>query len=99
MTTAIPQIAHSRRFLTADNVREEQVQTVWEAIALHTTRGVTRYMRSEVALLNSAVGLDALGTGFDQFPSDSRDAIVATERRADVELVGDGGRSRRGATS
>jgi hypothetical protein len=54
----------------------EPVQTVWEAIAPHATRGVTRYMRSEVALLNSAVGLDALGTGFDQFPSDLRDAIV-----------------------
>jgi HD domain len=89
----------ARRFLTAHNVCEEQVQTVWEAIALHTTRGVTRYMRSEVALLNSGVGLDALGTGFDQFPSDLRDAIVATERRADVELVDDGGQSRRGATS
>jgi hypothetical protein len=34
-------------------------------------------MRPEVALLHSGVGLDALGTGFDQFPSELRDAIVA----------------------
>jgi hypothetical protein len=67
----------ARQFLTARNVPEEQVQTVWEAIALHTTRGVTQYMRSEVALLNSGVGLDVLGKGFDQFPSELRDAIVA----------------------
>jgi hypothetical protein len=67
----------ARQFLTAHNVREEQVQIVWEAIALHTTRGVTQYMRSEVALLNSGVGLDVLGTGVDQFPSELRDAIVA----------------------
>ena len=67
----------ARQFLTEHDVREEQIQTVWEAIALHTTRGVTRYMRPEVALLNSGVGLDALGTGFDHFPSELRDAIVA----------------------
>src|SRR6478752_5874373 len=48
----------ARQFLTAHNVPEEQVQTVWEAIALHTTPGVTRYTRSEVALLNSGVALD-----------------------------------------
>jgi hypothetical protein len=67
----------ARQFLTAHNVPEAQVQIVWEAIALHTTRGVTQYMRSEVALLNSGVGLDALGTGFDQFPSELRAAILA----------------------
>jgi hypothetical protein len=48
----------------------------WEAIALHTTPGVTQYMRPEVALLNSGVALDVLGEGFDQFPSDLRDEIV-----------------------
>ena len=67
----------ARQFLTAHNVPEEQVQTAWEAIALHTTPGVTQYMRPEVALLQSGVWLDVLGTGFDQFPSDLRDAIVA----------------------
>jgi hypothetical protein len=67
----------ARQFLTAHNVPEEQVQTAWEAIALHTTPGVTQYMRPEVALLYSGVGLDVLGKGFDQFPSELRDAIVA----------------------
>ena len=31
--------------LAAHNVPEEQVQTVWEAIALHTTPGITQHMR------------------------------------------------------
>jgi hypothetical protein len=66
-----------RRFLTAHKVPEERVQLAWETIALHTTPGVTQYMRPEVALLYSAVGLDALGKGFDQFPSDLRETIVA----------------------
>jgi hypothetical protein len=34
-------------------------------------------MRPEVALLYSAVLLDVLGRGLDQFPSDLRDEIVA----------------------
>jgi len=67
----------ARQFLTAHNIPEGQVQTVWEAIALHTTRGVTQYMRSEVALLFSGMALDVLGAGFDQFPSALRDDIVA----------------------
>jgi hypothetical protein len=67
----------AREFLSAHNVPEEQVQTAWEAIALHTTPGVTQYMRPEIALLYSGVGLDVVGAGFDRFPSELRDAIVA----------------------
>jgi len=67
----------ARQFLTAHHVPEERVQTVWEAIALHTTPGITQHMRPEVALLYSGVGLDVLGTGFDQFSSKLRDEIVA----------------------
>jgi hypothetical protein len=67
----------ARQFLSAHNVPQEQVQTVWEAIALHTTPGIPQYMRSEVALLYSGVGLDVLGKGFEQFPSDLREQIVA----------------------
>jgi hypothetical protein len=67
----------ARQFLTAHNVPEEQIQIVWEAIALHTTPGIPQYMRPEVALLYSGVGLDVLGKGFDQFPLELRDEIVA----------------------
>lgn len=67
----------ARQFLSAHNVPEEQVQTAWEAIALHTTPGITQYMRPEVALLYSGVGLDVLGRGIDRFPFELRDAIVA----------------------
>src|SRR4029450_12306273 len=67
----------ARQFLSAYNVPEEQGQTAWEAVALHTPPGVTQYMRPEIALLYSGVGLDVLGKGFDQFPSELRDEIVA----------------------
>jgi hypothetical protein len=67
----------ARQFLTAHNVPESQVQLAWEAIALHTTPGITQYLRPEIALLYSGVGLDVLGRGIDEFPSDLREQIVA----------------------
>jgi hypothetical protein len=75
----------ARQFLSAHNVPEEEVQTVWEAIALHTTPGIPKYMRPEVALLNSGVLLDVLGIGFDQFPAEIREKIVAEYPRANFK--------------
>ena len=75
----------ARQFLTTHDVPEEQVQTVWEAIALHTTPGVPQYMRAEIALLNSGVVLDLFGRGLDQFPSELRERIVATYPRTDFK--------------
>jgi hypothetical protein len=66
----------ARVFLTAHSIPEDQVRIVWEAIALHTTPGITQYMRPEVALLHSGVLLDVLGAGLDQFPSELREEIV-----------------------
>jgi hypothetical protein len=67
----------ARQFLNARNIAEDEVQTVWEAIALHTTPGIPKHMRAEVALLNSGVLLDVLGVGFDQFPVEVREEVVA----------------------
>ena len=67
----------ARQFLSAHNIAEDRVQTVWEAIALHTTPGIPKHMGPEVALLNSGVLLDVIGVGFDQFPVEVREEIVA----------------------
>ena len=75
----------ARQFLTAHKIPEAQVQTAWEAIALHTTPGVTQDMAPEVALLFTGVGLDVLGEGFDSFPADLREQIVASYPRVDFK--------------
>jgi len=67
----------ARQFLNKHGIPPEQIRVVWEAIALHTTPGVTQYMDPEVALLYSGVGLDVLGKGFDEFPTELREDIVA----------------------
>ena len=38
----------ARQFLATHSVPEQQVQTAWEAIALHTTPGITQYLQPEV---------------------------------------------------
>jgi HD domain len=75
----------ARQFLDAHNIAEDQMQAVWEAIALHTTPGIPQYMRPEVALLNSGVLLDVLGVGFDQFPAELREEIVARYPRTNFK--------------
>jgi HD domain len=67
----------ARQFLSTHHIPEEQMKTVWEAIALHTTPGITHHMQPEVALLYTGVGLDVLGRGFDEFPAEVREQIVA----------------------
>ncbi|QOY90343.1 HD domain-containing protein [Paludibaculum fermentans] len=67
----------ARQFLSAHKVPEDQIQTAWQAIALHTTPGITHHMRPEIALLYSGAGLEVLGKGFEEFPSDLCHDIVA----------------------
>jgi hypothetical protein len=75
----------ARQFLVAHGIPQDKAQTAWEAIALHTTPGVTQYMEPEVALLFTGVGLDVLGEGFDKFPAEIRDEIVAAYPRANFK--------------
>lgn len=75
----------ARQFLSTHNIPKDQVQTVWEAIALHTTPGIPKYMRPEVALLNSGVLLDVIGVGFDQFPAEVLQDIIARYPRTNFK--------------
>jgi len=67
----------ARQFLATHDLPEDQIRTVWEAIALHTTPGIPPYMGPEVAALYSAVLLDVLGRGYEQFPAELREEILA----------------------
>jgi hypothetical protein len=75
----------ARQFLLSHGIPEEKAQTAWEAIALHTTPGVTQYMRPEVALLFTGVGLDVLGEGLEKFPATLREEIVSIYPRVNFK--------------
>ena len=81
----------ARGFLERHSLPEEQVMTVWESIALHTTRQVPNYKQSEVRLVALGVKYDLYGAPFDALTAEQRDAVLATHPRTKFES----GRSRR----
>ena len=56
--------------------------TVWESIALHTTREVPNYMQPEVRLVALGVQYDVLGSDFDALTAEQRHAVLVAHPRA-----------------
>jgi hypothetical protein len=76
----------ARDFLRARGISESDIETVWSAIALHTTPGIPEFMRPEIALVQAGAGMDVAGRGYDQFTDAQREAVVAAfPREADFK--------------
>jgi hypothetical protein len=76
----------ARDFLRAHGIAERDIETVWNAVALHTTPGIPQFMRPEIALVQAGAGMDVAGRGYDQFSDAERDAVVAAfPREADFK--------------
>lgn len=71
----------ARDFLRSYDIPQASVETVWDAIALHTTPGIPEHKKPEVALLTSGVEMDVLGIAYEQFTPEQRDAVVAAHPR------------------
>jgi hypothetical protein len=59
----------------------KDIQTVWTAIALHTTPGIPQYMHPVVALVTAGVEMDVLGIAFSEFTDAEREAVVRAHPR------------------
>lgn len=76
----------ARDFLKSRGISEADTETVWNAVALHTTPGVPEFMRPEIALVQAGAGMDVAGRGYDQFTDAQREAVVAAyPREADFK--------------
>ncbi|MBR0695645.1 HD domain-containing protein [Bradyrhizobium lablabi] len=75
----------AREFLRGHGIAQPQADLVWEAIALHTTPGIPRYMRPEIALTNAGVLVDVVGIGYDEYTPEQRDEVVAAFPRGDFK--------------
>jgi HD superfamily phosphodiesterase len=73
----------ARAFLRQHNISQQQIDTVWTAIALHTTPGIPQYMHPLVALLTNGVEMDVLGMAYSEFSDADREAIVAAYPRTE----------------
>src|SRR3954468_10512813 len=66
----------ARDFLRSHGVAPRDIDTVWTAIALHTTPGIPQHMHPVVALVTAGVEMDVLGLGYSDFAHADREAVV-----------------------
>ena len=71
----------ARDFLRRHGIAEAEVDTVWTAIALHTTPGIPRHMHPVVALVTAGVEMDVLGLTYPDYTEAERDAVVRAHPR------------------
>lgn len=74
----------ARDFLRSHGIAPQDVDTVWTAIALHTTPGIPEHMHPVVALVTAGVEMDVLGIGYGDFPDAEREAVVRAHPRGDL---------------
>jgi hypothetical protein len=70
-------------FLRQHKIPQQDIETVWTSIALHTTPGIPQYMHPVIALLTNGVEMDVLGIAYSEFSDLDRDAIVAAYPRTE----------------
>jgi hypothetical protein len=73
----------AREFLRQHKIAQQDIDTVWTSIALHTTPGIPQYMHPVVALLTNGVEMDVLGIAYSEFSESDREAIVVAYPRTE----------------
>src|SRR5277367_3436336 len=66
----------AKLFLESHEIPQRQIQLVWDAIALHTTRSIALHKEPEVAVTHAGIALDVIGAGLDLIPQDTLRAII-----------------------
>jgi hypothetical protein len=73
----------ARDFLRRHGIAQQDIDTVWTAIALHTTPGIPQHMHPVVALVTAGVEMDVLGFGYPDYSDTERTAVVHAHPRGD----------------
>src|SRR6195256_1909987 len=73
----------ARDFLRGRGISEAEIDTVWTAIALHTTPGIPQHMHPVVALLTAGVEMDVLGLAYPEYSDRERQAVVDAHPRTE----------------
>jgi HD superfamily phosphodiesterase len=71
----------ARDFLRSHGIGENDIATVWTAIALHTTPGIPQHMHPVVALVTAGVEMDVLGLSYAEYSGEEREAVVHAHPR------------------
>jgi HD domain len=73
----------ARDFLRRHGIAQQDIDTVWTAIALHTTPGIPQHMHPVVALLTAGVEMDVLGIAYGDYRDAVREAVVHAHPRSE----------------
>src|SRR6267154_3043982 len=65
----------ARDFLHSHGIGQHDIDTVWTAIALHTTPGIPQHMHPVVALVTAGVEMDVLGLAYAEYSDAEREAV------------------------
>jgi len=76
---------HARGFLLDRGFSASATETVWTAIALHTTPGIPARLAPEIAALRLGVLTDVVGYGLDELDTGQLDEILAVHPRVDFK--------------
>jgi len=71
----------ARDFLRSHGIAQVDIDTVWTAIALHTTPGIPEHMHPVVALVTAGVEMDVLGLSYAEYSDAEREAVVHAHPR------------------
>src|ERR1700737_2076726 len=72
----------ARDFLRGHGIGQQDIDTVWTAIALHTTPGVPQPLHPVIALVTAGVEMDVLGIAYSEFRDAEREAVVQAHPRS-----------------
>ena len=72
----------ARDFLSSHGIAQDDIDTVWTAIALHTTPGIPQHMHPVIALVTAGVEMDVLGLGYAGYSDAEREAVVHVHPRS-----------------
>jgi hypothetical protein len=71
----------ARDFLRRHGIGEDDIEQVWNSIALHTTPGIPQHMKPVVALVTAGVEMDVLGLAYDEFTEHQRHEVIHAHPR------------------
>ena len=73
----------ARNFLRGHGISQQDIDTVWTAIALHTTPGIPQHMHPVIALVTAGVEMDVLGIGYSEYSEAERQVVVHAHPRTE----------------
>jgi hypothetical protein len=71
----------ARDSLRSYGIAQRDIETVWTAIALHTTPSIPQHMHPVIALVTAGVEMDVLGLKYGEYSDAEREAVVHAHPR------------------